>query len=93
MPKPPLRDDEIFELLKTLWTTNADEEGWDPLQLSLFILLAGYSSHRAQALLTLRHADFQVTLLPDPAVNHEPRPIVEVKPDNTKGYGGVKKVS
>ncbi|KUL81733.1 hypothetical protein ZTR_09836 [Talaromyces verruculosus] len=93
LPKPRLRSDEIFQLLKTLWTTNADDEGWDPVQLSLFILLAGYSSQRAQALLTLRHSDFQVVLLPDPAIGHAPRPMVEIKPDNTKEYGGVKKSS
>jgi hypothetical protein len=93
LPKPRLRSDEIFQLLKTLWTTNADDEGWDPVQLSLFILLAGYSSQRAQALLTLRYSDFQVVLLPDPAIGHAPRPTVEIKPDNTKEYGGVKKSS
>jgi hypothetical protein len=59
-----------FELLRTLWTTNADAKGWDPVQLSLIMLLASITGYRPDALLSLRHQDVKITLLPDPAFDN-----------------------
>jgi hypothetical protein len=78
--------EDTFELLRTLWTTNADAEGWDPVQLALIMLLAGIMGYRPDALLSLRHQDVKITLLSDPAFDNRPWPVVELKPEKTKRY-------
>ncbi|OJJ29631.1 hypothetical protein ASPWEDRAFT_55547 [Aspergillus wentii DTO 134E9] len=83
-PRPHARSEDVFELQKTLWTTG--NQTWDPLQLAVFMLLAGPTAHRRRALLTLRHCDIFLTLLPDPGCHEWPQIVVEVKPDKTKRY-------
>ncbi|KAL1864669.1 hypothetical protein Plec18167_009669 [Paecilomyces lecythidis] len=83
-----LRSEDIFELLRTLWTTT--NEDWDPLQLSVYILLAGPTGNRRNALLSLRHCDIQISLLPDPN-GKWPRRVMEIRPHKTKSYRGKKK--
>jgi hypothetical protein len=50
------------------------------------MLLASMTGHRPDALLSLCHRDVKITLLPDPAFNNRPRPVVELKPEKTKRY-------
>ncbi|KAI3016224.1 hypothetical protein CBS147347_10856 [Aspergillus niger] len=85
--KPILRSEDVFELLKVLWTTAT--EPWDPVQLALIILLAGITGQRPGALVSLKHADVAITLFP--TGRERPHMVLEVKPRNTKGYRGKKK--
>ncbi|KAI9923770.1 hypothetical protein MW887_008398 [Aspergillus wentii] len=87
--RPHARSEDVFELQMTLWMTGG--EPWDPLQLAVFMLLAGPTAHRRTALLTLRHCDIFLTLLPDPSSQDWPQMVVEIQPDKTKRYRSRKK--
>jgi len=91
-PKPILRAEDEFELLKTLWSSPELPLDHKQLrvQLALILQLAGISGNRPGALLSLRYENLKVTLLRDPAGSEWPRLLIELTFKNTKGYLGLK---
>ena len=91
-PKPILRAEDEFELLKTSWSSpelSLDHERLR-VQLALILQLAGITGNRPGALLSLRYEHLKVTLLRDPAGSEWPRLLIELTFKNTKGYLGLK---
>ena len=91
-PKPIIRAEDEFELLKTLWGTSklVMEHERLRVQLALIIQLAGITGNRPQALLSLRYEHLKVTLLRDPGGSEWPRLLIELTFKHTKGYLGLK---
>ena len=52
--------------------------------------LAGITGNRPSALLAVRYRDIQVTLLEDPDGGEQPRMLIEIVFNHTKGYLGEK---
>ena len=91
-PKPIMRAEDEFELLKTLWSSPelALDHELLRVQLALILQLAGITGNRPGALLGLRYENLKVTLLRDPAGSEWPRMLIEFTFKNTKGYLGLK---
>ena len=91
-PKPIMRAEDEFELLKTLWLS--DEVVYDHerhrIALALILQLAGITGNRPGALLALRYRHVKVFLLPDATGGDRPRVLMEVKFEETKSYLGPK---
>ncbi|KAB2569482.1 hypothetical protein DBV05_g11844 [Lasiodiplodia theobromae] len=90
--KVAMHVEDLFEVLKTLWTSTDmtfDHER-HRTQLSLIMLLAGITGSRPGALLALRYRDVQVTLIRDPAGGQQPLVLIELTYEYTKGYLGAK---
>ena len=91
-PKPIVRAEDEFELLKTLWTSaevtfNHERQR---IQLALLHQIAGITGNRPDALLSICYKHVKVTLLRDPAGGEQPRPLIEISFEETKGYLGSK---
>ena len=91
-PKPIVRAEDEFELLKTLWGTSRVPMDHERLrvQLALLIQLAGITGSRPGALMSLTYGDFALSLLRDPKGSEWPRLIVDVTFNNTKSFLGPK---
>ena len=91
-PKPIVRAEDEFELLRTLWCSEevAMEHERLRVQLALILLLAGITGNRLEALLGLRYRDIKIALLRDPDGSEWPRPIIELTFGKTKSYMGAK---
>jgi hypothetical protein len=63
--------------------------GWLRVQLILFCQLAGITGNRPEALVELRYRHLQLTLIRDPTMDR-PRLFIELTPEFTKGYLGMK---
>jgi integrase len=91
-PKPIVRAEDQFELLRTLW--GSAEVGMEHerlrVQLALILQLAGITGNRPEALLSLRYKHVKIALLRDPEGSEWPRPIVELTFEKTKSYMGAK---
>ena len=90
--KPVLHAEDEFELLKTLYIsteTTFPHERYR-VQLALIMQLAGITGNRPSALLAVRYRDIQVTLLEDPDGGEQPRVLIEIVFNHTKGYLGEK---
>ena len=90
--KPVLYAEDEFELLKTLYTptqTTFPHERYR-VQLALIMQLAGITGNRPGALLAVRYRHIKVTLLPDPDGGEQPRVLIEIVFNHTKGYLGEK---
>lgn len=90
--KAVLHAEDEFELLKTLWTSTEAiflHEQYR-VQLALIMQLAGITDNRPGALLAVRYRHIKVTLLPDPDGGEQPRVLIEIVFDHTKGYLGEK---
>ncbi len=90
--KPVLHAEDEFELLKTLYTsteTTFPHERYR-VQLALIMQLAGITGNRPAALLAVRYRHIKVTLLPDPEGGEQPRVLIEIVFNHTKGYLGEK---
>lgn len=90
--KPVLHAEDEFELLKTLYTsteTTFPHERYR-VQLALDMQLAGITGNRPSALLAVRYRHIKVTLLPDPEGGKQPRVLIEIVFNHTKGYLGEK---
>ncbi|OQN95408.1 hypothetical protein B0A48_18594 [Cryoendolithus antarcticus] len=76
-PKPIVRAEDEFQLLKTLWSCPSLTFDHERLrvQLALIAQLAGITGNRPGALLVLCNEDLKVTLLPDPEGAGVPRVI------------------
>lgn len=90
--KPIMRAQNEFECLKTVWMSSEMILNIEVhrLELALIIQLAGITGNRPKALLKLRFKYVNVSLLPDPEGGEWPRPLVEWKFQDTKGYLGEK---
>ena len=92
--KPVLHAEDEFELLKTLYTsteTTFPHERYR-IQLALIMQLAGITGNRPSALLAVRYQHIKVTLLEDPNGGEQPRVLIEIVFNHTKGYLGEKDV-
>ena len=90
--KPVLHAEDEFELLKTLYTsteTTFPHERYR-VQLALITQLTGITGNRPGALLAVRYRHINVTLLPDPEGGGQPRVLIEIVFNHTKGYLGEK---
>ena len=91
-PKPIVRAEDEFELLRTLW--GSPEVGMEHerlrVQLALILQLAGITGNRPEALLGLRYGHVKIALLRDPDGSEWPRPIIELTFEKTKSYMGTK---
>jgi len=90
--KPVLHAEDEFELLRTLYTsteTTFPHERYR-VQLALIMQLAGITGNRPSALLAVRYQHIKVTLLEDPAGGEQPRVLIEIVFNHTKGYLGEK---
>ena len=90
--KPVLHAEDEFELLKTLYTsteTTFPHERYR-IQLALIMQLAGITGNRPSALLAVRYQHIKVTLLEDPNGGEQPRVLIEIVFNHTKGYLGEK---
>jgi len=90
--KPVLHAEDEFELLRTLYTsteTTFHHERYR-VQLALIMQLAGITGNRPSALLAVRYRNIKVTLLEDPAGGEQPRVLIEIMFNHTKGYLGEK---
>ena len=63
--------------------------GWLRVQLILFCQLAGITGNRPEALVELRYRHLQLTLIRDPTADR-PRLFIELTPEFTKSYLGLK---
>ena len=91
-PKPIVRAEDEFELLRTLWGS-ADvvmEHERLRVQEALLLVLAGITGNRPEALLSLRWKHVKMALLRDPDGGEWPRPIVDLTFEKTKSYMGAK---
>ncbi|KAI9888214.1 MAG: hypothetical protein M1814_001087 [Vezdaea aestivalis] len=94
-PKPIMRSEDEFELLKTLWTSNNmrfDHER-HRLELACIVQLAGITGNRPDALLSMKYKDLKVALLRNPNGGEYPRPIIDAKFGHTKSYLGQKQAN
>ena len=93
-PKPIVRAEDEFELLKTLWTSPLIVFKHERLrvQLALVAQLAGITGNRLGALLALQYQDLKVTLLCDPESNQKPRLLLEITFRVSKSYHGPKEL-
>ncbi|KAI9893013.1 MAG: hypothetical protein M1814_000897 [Vezdaea aestivalis] len=91
-PKPIMRSEDEFELLKTLWlsTDMRFDHERHRLELAFILQLAGITGNRPGALLSLKYKDIKVALLRDPNGGQQPRPIIETSFGCTKSYLGQK---
>ena len=90
--KPVLHAEDEFELLKTLYTSTESifpHERYR-VQLALIMQLAGITGNRPSALLAVCYQHIKVTLLPDPDGGEQPRVLIEIVFQHTKGYLGEK---
>ena len=90
--KPVLHTEDEFELLKTLYTsteTTFPHERYR-IQLALIMQLAGITGNRPSALLAVRYQHIKVTLLEDPDGGEQPRVLIKIVFNYTKGYLGEK---
>lgn len=90
--KPALRAEDEFELLKTLYTSTESifpHERYR-VQLALIMQLAGITGNRPSALLAVRYRHIKVSLLEDPDGGKQPRVLIEIIFNHTKGYLGEK---
>ena len=90
--KPVLHAEDEFELLKTLYTSTETifpHERYR-VQLALIMQLAGITGNRPSALLAVCYQHIKVTLLPDPDSGEQPRVLIEIVFQHTKGYLGEK---
>jgi len=86
--KPVLHAEDEFELLKTLYIsteTTFPHERYR-VQLALIMQLAGITGNRPSALLAVRYQHVKVTLLEDPNCGEQPRVLMEIVFNHTKGY-------
>ena len=60
------------------------------IQLALIMQLAGITGNRPSALLAVRYQHIKVTLLEDPNGGEQPRVLIEIVFNHTKGYLGEK---
>ncbi|KAK5109961.1 hypothetical protein LTR85_001800 [Meristemomyces frigidus] len=91
-PKPIVRAEDEFELLKTLWSSPSltfDHERMR-VQLALIAQLAGITGNRPGALLGLLYKHLKVTLLRDPDGSAWPKVLLEFTFKSTKSYRGPK---
>lgn len=63
------------------------------MQLALIMQLAGITGNQPGALLALCYKHIKVTLLPNPEGREQPRVLIEIRYERTKGYLGEKDVS
>ena len=87
-----MRSEDEFELLKTLYYSTEiifNHERYR-VQLALIMQLAGITGNRPSALLAVCYRDVKVTLLRDPQGGDQPRVLVEIVYNHTKGYLGQK---
>lgn len=93
-PKPIIRAEDEFELLKTLWSSPLMRFQHERLrvQLALIAQLAGITGNRPGALLALRYGDLKVTLLRDPVNSCRPKVLLEVTFRASKSYHGPKEL-
>ena len=91
-PKPIVRAEDEFELLRTLWGSAEVVMEHERLrvELDLILKLAGITGNRPEALLGLRWKHVKMALLRDPDGSEWPRPIVDVTFEKTKSYMGAK---
>jgi hypothetical protein len=91
-PKPIVRIEDEFELLRTLWSSPELSLEHERLrvQLALILQLAGITGNRPGALLSLQYKHVKMALLPDPSGSEWPRLIIDLTFKNTKGYLGLK---
>lgn len=90
--KPVLHAEDEFELLKTLYTSTETifpHERYR-VQLALIMQLAGITGNRPSALLAVRYQHIKVALLKDPDGGEQPRVLIEIVFNHTKGYLGEK---
>lgn len=87
-----VRVEDEFKLLHTLWTDDRMSFNHERyrIQLALIMQLAGVTGNRPAALLALCYRHVVVALLPDPKGERQPRVLIEIKFDETKGYLGKK---
>ena len=90
-----MRAGDEFELLKTLYlfsevTLNHERHR---VQLALIMQLTGITGNRPAPLLAVCYQHVKVTLLPDPHGGEQPRVLVEIVYNYTKGYLGEKDAS
>ncbi|CAF9942110.1 MAG: hypothetical protein HETSPECPRED_005169 [Heterodermia speciosa] len=90
--KPVLHAEDEFELLKTLYTSTETIYPHERyrVQLALIMQLAGITGNRPSALLAVCYQHIKVTLLPDPDNREQPRVLIEIVFQHTKGYLGEK---
>lgn len=90
--KPIMRAEDLFELLKTLWVSKETRFNHERhrVQMALIMQLAGITGNRPGALLALRYKHIKVTLLPDPEGGEQPRVLIEIRYELTRGYLGEK---
>jgi len=90
--KPVLHAEDEFELLKTLYTSTETAFPHERyrIQLALIMQLAGITGNRPSALLAVRYQHIKVTLLEDPDGGEQPRVLIEIVFNHTKGYLGEK---
>ena len=90
--KPVLHAEDEFELLKTLYTSTETIYPHERyrVQLALIMQLAGITGNRPSALLAVCYQHIKVTLLPDPDGREQPRVLIEIVFQHTKGYLGEK---
>ena len=93
-PKPIVRAEDEFELLKTLWSSPLMSFKHKRLrvQLALVAQLAGITGNRLGALLALRYRDLKVTLLRDPEDSQKPKLLLEFTFRVSKSYHGPKEL-
>lgn len=63
--------------------------GWLRVQLILFCQLGAITGNRPEALVELRYRHLQLTLIRDPTTDY-PRLFIELTPEFTKSYLGMK---
>ena len=92
--RPPgvIRIEELFELLRTLWTTDQIhfKNERERVQLALLLQLAAYSGNRPSALLELRYRDIEVALHPNEH-DDDSAVVITIHWAETKSYQGKKK--
>jgi hypothetical protein len=91
-PKPIVRAEDEFELLRTLWGSAEVIMEHERLRVqeALILVLAGITGNRPEALLSLRWKHVKMALLRDPDGSEWPRPIVDLTFEKTKSYMGAK---
>lgn len=83
-----MRAEDELELLKTPWLSYeiAFDHERHRIALGLILQLAGNTGNRPGALLALRSRYIKLFLLPDPAGGEQPRVLMEITFQYTKGY-------
>lgn len=94
-PKPIVRAEDEFELLKTLYLSHQIKFHHERhrVQDAAIMQLAGITGNRPSALLAIRYRNIKVTLLPDPYGGERPRIMIEIRFTDTKEYLGKKDTS